>query len=254
MTKDGKRLLPYGATLWDDEEGNTRNADVFRTSVDDIDRFEYRLCPIQYRVTFKNISLQAGQRTDVSVESERVTNADTDEISVLPNLLLPESSSVKSIQFAGDSTIRSLAYGTGEAKPDSFLRVREWNLTTQTVLTEVALEWEKNWTRYTSQLVLAGDGKLVFGSLGNEQASWDAKTGQLLRRMKPAWEEFGDLMLQHVTATPSGDRVACVGLSNSTELMQSGHIYIWNAKTGEMVREIKSEHTGYVRSFVRVVG
>lgn len=248
VTKEGNRLRPDGATLWDDDEGKTRSADVFRTSIDTIDHYEYRLCPIRYRVTFDNVSLQRGQKTKTNVKVDHVPVPSADK-TFMPEILLPESSSPRNIRFAGDSTVVSVAYGEGLSREGHYPRIRTWDLRTKEMTSEVPLQWEKEWTRYTDQLVLAEDLGLVCGSLGNELGVWDAETGQLLRRMKPAWEEFGDLTLRHVVATPTGDRVACSGLSNSTVMFQHGHIYVWDARTGEMVREIKSDRTGYVRSF-----
>lgn len=173
---------------------------------------------------------------------------DIDDLtSALPNQLLPESRNVYSLRFTDAQKINSVAYGEGNAKQGSYPRVREWSLQSKEMLSEVLLQWEQEWTRYTSELVLADD--LVCSSLGDELGVWNASSGQLLRRLKPAWEEFGDLTLRHVVATPTGDRVACSGLSNSTAIFQPGHIYVWNTRTGELVREIKSERTGYVRSF-----
>lgn len=248
VLKNGDRERPSGRSLWDDAQGITRDLDLFSIASDQLDHFEYRLCPIQYRLEFQNISLDPQQKTDVQLRVKRIPESTVDLPPTMPNELLPEHRIVYGLRFDGNDAITSVAYGSGEDRSDSYPRVRRWQRTTGKMIDEVPLNWEDDWTRYNSQLFLTADRQRVFGSLGDSLGGWDATTGELLQRMKPQWNDFGDLTLRFVTATSSGRRVACAGLSNSTQLMQDGIIYIWNGQTGELVREIRLKASGYVQS------
>ncbi len=80
VDNDGKRLQTWGRTLWDDEDGVTRSAEVFDHPIDQIDHFEYRLRPYRYWVTFNNVSLKPGQKTNFKTSVETVPFPSTDDL------------------------------------------------------------------------------------------------------------------------------------------------------------------------------
>lgn len=72
VDKSGVRHRWYGATLWDDENDVTRDADVFDLPLSQIDHFEYRLRPYRHWTTFNNVALKPNQTTDVRVHTRTV--------------------------------------------------------------------------------------------------------------------------------------------------------------------------------------
>ncbi|MCA8998225.1 MAG: hypothetical protein KDA80_14600 [Planctomycetaceae bacterium] len=65
----GQQHRRRGTTLWDGD-GGSYSADLFDLPAENLDHFEYRLRPYRYWVTFENVSLVPGKRTEVTVTSE----------------------------------------------------------------------------------------------------------------------------------------------------------------------------------------
>lgn len=247
VLKDGQRLQRSGLGVWDDGNGSIRSRDLFEATREQLDHFEYRLCPFQYQLVVDNIALEPGQKTEVAMEVQRIPTSTFDQSPALPKRLLPESRLVYGLQFDGEAVVESLAYGEGK-EDKNYPRIRRWDLNSGKLKNEVPLQWDPEWTRHVDQLILSENRQLAFGSLGDALGSWNANSGELIHQMKPEWKDFGDLTLRFVRATNSGERVVCAGLSNSTARLQDGIIYVWNGQTGELVREIRLPSTGTIRS------
>ncbi len=87
----GVRHRPHGSTNWDDANGVTRNADLFDHSVETIDHFEYRLRPYRHWITFENVSLEPGQKTNFKTSIETVAIPPAEEkVSVSGRIVGPD--------------------------------------------------------------------------------------------------------------------------------------------------------------------
>lgn len=73
VTTDGQRQKYSGRSAWDGP-GGTESAEVFNIPLTKIDHFEYQLRPYRHWVTFENVSLTPGKKTDVKISVETVTN------------------------------------------------------------------------------------------------------------------------------------------------------------------------------------
>jgi hypothetical protein len=70
---DGKRHQYFGRTLWGNDPYDS--AEVFDLPLSRIDHFEYRLRPYLHWVTFENVALQPGLRTEVKVSAKSTRHA-----------------------------------------------------------------------------------------------------------------------------------------------------------------------------------
>lgn len=96
VDKQGSRHQRDGATAWDDAEGVARPADVFDRYNEAIDHFEYRLRPYRHWVTFENVSLVIGDRTEPmsSVRTVEIPPAE-EKVSWKGRIVQPDGSPAK---------------------------------------------------------------------------------------------------------------------------------------------------------------
>lgn len=71
VTKDGQRTQYYGRSAWNGPNG-PESAEVFNIPLSEIASFEYRLRPYRHWVTFENVSLTPGKKTELKVSIESI--------------------------------------------------------------------------------------------------------------------------------------------------------------------------------------
>ncbi|TWU58990.1 Regulatory protein BlaR1 [Rubripirellula tenax] len=166
---------------------------------------------------------------------------------------LPEHRRVGSVAFHADS--RKLASLVWETAPDQKglrVTVRNWSLNDQKLVDEVELDWQTDWTRYASNLLLSQDCKRVVGLLDGEICVWDAVNGKIV------WchhipddiksDERGSVRFGALTGTPDLSRIAFGKSVSLGGTMPDAHAIVMDTNSGRVIQKVKMEHRVSVRS------
>ncbi|MCA9051274.1 MAG: M56 family metallopeptidase, partial [Planctomycetaceae bacterium] len=199
---DGTRHEYHQAAL----RGDMQNPDsvyIFDLPPKQIDHFEFRLRPFRHWVTFENVSLQPGTKTDVNVKVETIRFADdAPDLSEITETL--NKLSGRSINVADFTPWQLMMWIDGFGPLAEFRQRRDGEETIS------ALEWVKNPGHWKSEPVWQVTDAGVHAHPFTQPLQFEGPSGQFLA----ALAEAGISKSEGLTAWRADGRIASVSVDD----------------------------------------
>ena len=229
----------------------TRLAKVFPVSFDLVDHFEYQFRLYRHWVTFENISLRKGLKSQVSLVTETIpkipesstVNLDEQDAPnsaialgnkpLAPMILLPDFVNVMAVRFSADNrTLTSVA-----TKGD--VTIRTWDIAEKKLVREVKLDTKVEANAepiYEIQFLNGGlglsqDSKRLIACTNGKVRLWNTEDGKLIQTLPNPVRDGQLIASRGLTCTPDFKIIAAaVGASGFRTNNAACEIAIWQGE------------------------
>ena len=228
-----------------------RLAKVFPVSFDLVDHFEYQFRLYRHWVTFENVSLQKGLKSQVSLKTETIpkipesptVNLDEQDAPnsaialgdkpLAPMILLPDFVNVMAVGFSADNrTLTSVA-----TKGD--VTIRTWDIAEKKLVREVKLDTKVEANAdpiYEIQFLNGGlglsqDSKRLIACINGKVRLWNTENGKLIQTLPNPVRDGQLIASRGLTSTPDFKIIAAaLGASGFRTNNAACEIAIWQGE------------------------